>query len=273
MYLQHVLEDVTGASLDSVVARETLRPLGMERAWYGESPPGARDLAAGHVPLGRAVVPFGLVFLPLFLITLTIGSVTRRVARGSWRPTPALLGSAAALAAAGATAFLYSKAANSRLVPFFVLSFVVLALLCLGIGRVIGIFAFARMLLLPVPHGAPPQGNAASSLRASAGDLALLAIELGRPTQLDSTLAREMLADQSKAAEHLRWGLGVGLQRAPGADAVFSWGRNPAVRGALVFYPEAGAGVVVLANGGTAGDAVAEVALRAIGGPSYWADE
>jgi len=30
---------------------------------------------------------------------------------------------------------------------------------------------------------------------------------------------------------------------------------------------------LVLANGGTAGDAVAEVALRAVGGPSYWADE
>jgi hypothetical protein len=31
--------------------------------------------------------------------------------------------------------------------------------------------------------------------------------------------------------------------------------------------------VVVLANSGTAGDAVADVALRALGGPSYWVKE
>jgi hypothetical protein len=143
----------------------------------------------------------------------------------------------------------------------------------LVVAAAVGIFSLARLQPLPVPHGAPANGNAASSLRASAGDLARFAIELGRPTLLDSTLAREMLAEQSKAGEHIGWGLGVALQRAPEADAVFHWGRNPAVRGALVFYPGAGTGVVVLANGGTAGDAVAEVALRAIGGPSYWAEE
>jgi hypothetical protein len=40
-----------------------------------------------------------------------------------------------------------------------------------------------------------------------------------------------------------------------------------------VYYPGAGIGVVVLANGGTAGDAVGEIALRAIGGPAYWVEE
>lgn len=54
---------------------------------------------------------------------------------------------------------------------------------------------------------------------------------------------------------------------------MFHWGSNPAARGALVYYPEAGVGVVVLANSGTARDAVAEVALRAVGGPSYWVNE
>jgi hypothetical protein len=40
-----------------------------------------------------------------------------------------------------------------------------------------------------------------------------------------------------------------------------------------VYYPDAGIGVVVLANSGTAGDAVGEIALRAVGGPVYWIEE
>jgi CubicO group peptidase (beta-lactamase class C family) len=291
MYLQYVLEHRRGASLDSVVWRETFRPLGMQRAWFGTGAPGNDDVADGHVPLGRVVAPFGIVFLPLWLAAVAAASVIRRVMRGRWRPTSVILAGTAALAAACTTAFLYSQAANPRLVPYFVLTFAHFAAASVGLGRLLGagrlrplrtpitaavaagIFALARFFPLPAPHGTPPGGNAASSLRASAGDLALLAIELGRPRLLDSTLAREMLADQSRAAEHLWWGLGVGVQRASGADAVFHWGRNPSARGALVFYPDAGTGVVVLANGGTAGDAVAEVALRAIGGPPYWADE
>jgi CubicO group peptidase (beta-lactamase class C family) len=74
-------------------------------------------------------------------------------------------------------------------------------------------------------------------------------------------------------SEHLSWGYGVGIQRAPSGNAIFHWGRNPAVRSAMVYYPGAGIGVVVLANSGTAGDAVGEIALRAVGGPAYWIEE
>jgi hypothetical protein len=41
----------------------------------------------------------------------------------------------------------------------------------------------------------------------------------------------------------------------------------------MVIYPESGSGIVILANSGTAGDAGADIALRALGGPSYWAEE
>jgi CubicO group peptidase (beta-lactamase class C family) len=291
MYLQHVLQVRGGGPLDSVVARETFRPLGIERAWYGDAAGADDDVAYGHMTLGRAVMPFGLVFFPLVGLGLLLGAAVRRALSGRWRPTKGIRLGAVLLAAAGGTAFLYAKAANPRLVPYFVLVFAFVALLCLIAGEVVGggrrrmlripatvaaalaIFWFARTVRLPVPHGASPEGSAASSLRAGAADLALLAVELGRPTLLDSTVGRELLADQSKAAEHIAWGLGVAIQRAPGADAVFHWGRSPAARSAMVYYPATGTGIVVLANEGDATKAVREVALLAIGGPSYWAEE
>lgn len=291
MYLQHVLELHTGSSLDSVVAGETFAPLGITRAWFGSLPEGTENVASGHVPLGRAVAPFGIVFLPLWVLALVIGSVAARLAHGRWRPGRVAHAIGLTAAAIGTTAFLYSKAANTRVVPFFVLAFVVFALACLavaglpGLGRrrwvrvllvpatAVVLFALARLTPIPVPHATAPAGNAASSLRATAGGLARLVIELGRPALLDSTTASELRREQAKISEHIAWGLGIGLQRAARADAVFHWGRNPAARAAMVYYPDAGTGVVVLANSGTAGDAVAEIALRAIGGPSYWAEE
>jgi hypothetical protein len=41
----------------------------------------------------------------------------------------------------------------------------------------------------------------------------------------------------------------------------------------MVYYPSIGIGVVVLANDGWAGDEVADIAIKAIGGPRFWADE
>ncbi len=68
MCLQQVLEQVGGAPLDSVVARESLRPFGIERLWFGAGPAG-RDRGALHDPvpvLARGESSAGAVLHPGF---------------------------------------------------------------------------------------------------------------------------------------------------------------------------------------------------------------
>jgi len=279
MYLQRVLESAGAAPLDSVVARETLRPMGLGRMWFARGPADPGSVALGHIPLGRAVAPFGIVFLPLLLAALAIAAVATRARWKRWRLSHRALVIAACGATVGTIAFLFSQAANPWLMPFFILVFaaflglaVALALLVPRIPRAISasvifvaLYLAGRDLPVPVP-AVPGKANAASSLHATAGDLARFLIAVA-----DSSAG--MARPQVSASDHLSWGLGIGVQRGVPGEAVFHWGRNPAVRSAMVYYPASGTGVVVLANGGTAGDAVAEIALRAIGGPAYWAEE
>jgi CubicO group peptidase (beta-lactamase class C family) len=280
MYLQEVLESVGKAPLDSVVARETLRPMGLERVWFGRGPADPGSVAWGHIPLGRAVAPFGIVFLPLSLVVLAASSLLSRIRRQWWRLSRREAWAGTAGAAAGATAFLFSKAANPWLVPFFVLGFAACVGLAVALANLLprkiprtltaaalfaALYLAGRRFPVPVP-AIPRDPNAASSLHATAGELARFLVAAAN----DSAAMRE---PRVPASEHLSWGYGVGVQRWVSGNAIFHWGSNPAVQAAMIYYPDAGAGVVVLANGGTAGDAVGEVALRAVGGPTYWIEE
>ena len=149
-----------------MVERETFRPLGISGSRFGAGPVSDLPAAMGHIPVGRAVAPFGIVFLPLVAAAADVLWPARRLRGRGWIAT---------VIAAGATiAFLFSRAANPRMVPFRP-----------------GLRSLRRA---PVPDGTAAGGNAASSLRASAGGLARFLVELSRPSLLEPALAVELRA-------------------------------------------------------------------------------
>ena len=295
MYLQHVLEQNSGESLDAISQRETFEPFGMTSSWFGSDAKLADAHGHGHVMAGRAIVPFGIVFVPLAALAILVNFAMSRIITGAWGLSRrmALLG--AGVGAAAAALFLVVKASDPRQVPFFVAVFAVYVIAfaapAWAISRLIsanakpGIatvlrpvtyLATAGILLgvlagqpIPVPDVTRPQGNAASSLHSTPVDVAKLALGLGG----SSAAATQMRAPQVSVSEHLRWGLGVGIQESEAGRALFHWGRNPSIRSAFVFYPEQGIGAVVIVNLGDVGEAAEEIISRAIGGPNYWATE
>ena len=295
MYLQHALQSMNGESLDAIVNRETFEPFGMTQSWFGSEARTADAHGRGHVMAGRAIVPFGIVFLPLAALALLVLIAVTRVVSGNWRLSRRLMLLALAVGAAGAALFLVVKASDPRQVPFFVAVFLVYVIAftapAWAISRVISANAEPRIALvlkpvtylaaagiilallagqpIPVPDVSRPHGNAASSLHSTPVDVAKMALGLGG----DSAAATQMTAPQVKVSEHLRWGLGVGIQESDIGRAIFHWGRNPAVRSAFVYYPEHGVGAVVIVNLGDVGEAAEEIISRAIGGPNYWATE
>ena len=300
MYLQEVLEEITEAPLDSLAGRELFRPHGMA-SWFGRNSPTPQLDGHGHIPLLRAIIPFGIVFGALAIVLYIIALCMSRIVRKRWRVPRVGTLLFLIIAAAVAVWFLMTKASDPRMVPFFVIAFLSFTALTVLPGLLMSVFLLRRRIVrvrharivgpvlvvvsimliglplldqpIPVPKVTGPNGNAASSLKSTAGDVGRLAIALAQPRNLSAELAEEMISPQVEVSEHLRWGLGVGIQESSVGPALFHWGRNPAVRAAFVIYPETGVGAAVLINLGDVGEAAAEIIPRAIGGPLYWAEE
>jgi hypothetical protein len=235
------------------------------------------------------------------LLGMILAASGTRVLQGTWiLPTSARY-TVVALAAAGTIVFLLVRASTRDMIPFFVASFCVFAALALGLVALIeavfkriltvsqrlilplriglafvvltSLFLVTQDVRIPVPDVSPASGNAASSLKSSAGDLGRFLIACGSPQGLSAELAHAFTQPQVTVSEHIAWGLGIGIQNSGQGAALFHWGRNPSVRATMVYYPSIGIGVVVLANDGWAGDEVADIAIKAIGGTRFWADE
>jgi hypothetical protein len=290
MVLQQLLEADRPGSLDAVTDSLVLEPLGMRSSWYGRA---ARESARayGHIALGRAVLPFALVFAPLFLALLAVAAVARRVSRGPWRPPP--IGVAVALpAAAGATMwFLQSRAAApGAALTFTLFGLGSLALLAVvfaaahawagsraraarvAIGTAAGLVMAVGLApqQVPLPDLASKEGNAASSLRTSARDLGRFLEELSLPRLLTASTATEYGGRHVALDSAVAWGLGIGVQTDINGKALFHWGSNPAARSFLLCYPVRGRGIAVLANGDLSRAGVVRIVEAALGGGTAW---
>ncbi|HET7839234.1 MAG TPA: serine hydrolase domain-containing protein [Rectinemataceae bacterium] len=112
--------------------------------------------------------------------------------------------------------------------------------------------------------------SAASSLRSSAGELALFFEELLSPRFLSSGLAKAMLSDAVRIDGHYSWGLGIGIQHAEGSTAIWHWGNNADVYHSLALcFLEEGTGIVVMTKGKQGPLLYQDLAHYALGG-SYF---
>lgn len=137
--------------------------------------------------------------------------------------------------------------------------------LCLAI-----LLWFSLDFPVPVPNWFPKEGNVASSMRATAEDLAHFLIELAAPQHLDMDLIDRMRTPQVTVDEHISWGLGIGIQHSVHGESLWHWGSNPGSKSVMVIYPAQCNGVVVLANSWNGSNFVFEIAGRALGGKTYW---
>jgi CubicO group peptidase (beta-lactamase class C family) len=299
LYLQAVLEEVTGQPMDELAREMVFEPLGMHSSSFLSHAGTAPSMANGHL---HALAP-GLLFVVPFALALIlvglIGLVIVRLRTGQWRPSrravliilvaafvlalvPAVaffVGSglpefawlfvlcAVALAALFALGFLAARAVIVRLLPGrrrlqAVLMIVWSTAMVVALGLLAG-----RMHNLPVPRGLSPNASAAGSFRATASDLATFLIELAEPQLLTPETAAQLRSSQAELSPDLYWGLGPGIQHSQQGDAIWQWGQHLHFQSVMIVYPEQGMGVVVCTNNDLFSPEVAiEIAHRALGG-------
>ena len=297
-YLQAVIEQVTGQSLEDIAQEMVFVPLGMSSSSFVNPTEITPRTANGHV---RAFVPALLFTVPFVASLVIVGLLfisALRIRTGQWQPTRWMVIGACAVA------FVLS------LLPAFVLlgdigwlEFAWLIALCgliLAIAFALAFFAGRVIILrlsperpgkltalaivlsvlivvvlacsqaksnLPVPKWPATHADAAGSVRATVGDMAAFLIELSNPQYLSAEMATQLRTSQARLNSDLSWGLGLGIQHSQQGDALWQWGQHIDFQSVMMIYPEHGFGVVVCTNNDLLNPDVAiEIAHRALGG-------
>jgi CubicO group peptidase (beta-lactamase class C family) len=299
LYLQAVIEEVTGQSLEHVAQEMVFGPLGMSSSSFVVGAGREARPVNGHV---HAVVPV-LVFAVLYVVSTVIvgllGVPILRIRTGRWRPRRrmAIGVFAVAFVLSLVAAFVLLGSADlpefGWLVVLVGLASAVAFALAFLAGRVIirrlgaqrrrlqvaAMIAWSGLILVglalgasgitnsPVPQPSRVEASAAGSVRATAGNMATFLSELSDPQHLSPEMAAKLRTSQVKLTSDMSWGLGPGIQHSRQGDALWQWGQHLHFQSVMIIYPDHGFGVVVCTNNDLLNPDVAiEVAGRALGG-------
>lgn len=292
MVLQELIEGKTGRPFDATAQAQLFVPLGMGRSWFETPTAAATSIAPPHVTLTFALAPFSIVAAGAFVVLTLIAFAVQRLVVGSWRLRRATWLVVVALTVLAGLVVLYQFSGSWQLtlwfagVPMLLLA-ATAAIAALG-ARVFGrdrvtrggivalvlLLAAAAVVLrgetrlpLPVQTGG---ANAASSLYASAGDLAAFMIELARPSLGDAGATTAMTTALERIDDVASWGLGIGVERHARGRDLWQWGSNPGAKSLMIVSPEIGDGVVILTNGESDGELTRRLASRILGREGCW---
>jgi CubicO group peptidase (beta-lactamase class C family) len=298
-YLQAVIEQVTGQSLEQLAQEMVFTPLGMSSSSFVNRPEFIPRTANGHL---HAIVP-AILFTALYLVSLVIvgfiGLVILRIRTGQWRPSSrqvicalitayplSLLPAFILLGEINFSEFAWLTAIYGLfMIVFFTLLYLAGRFIIVRITsqrplarRILAIVWVVLILVtlvlitnyqtnLPAPRWPRTEADAGGSMRATAGDMGTFLIELADPQLLSNDTAVEMRSSQIKLSSDLSWGLGPGIQHSQQGDALWQWGQHIDFQSIMIIYPEQNFGVVVCTNTDLLNpDVAVEIAHRALGG-------
>jgi CubicO group peptidase (beta-lactamase class C family) len=297
-YLQAVIEQVTGQSLEDIAQEMVFVPLGMSSSSFVNPTEITPRTANGHV---RAFVPallFTVPFVASLVIVGLLGLFILRIRTGQWRPARWMVIGACAVAfvlslllafvllgeigwpefawlialcglilpIAFASAFFAGRAIILRLSPERPRKLAALTIV-LSVLIVVVLACSQANSNLAVPRWPATHADAAGSVRATVGDMAAFLIELSSPRHLNAETATQLQTSQVRLSSDLSWGLGPGIQHSQQGDALWQWGQHFDFQSVMIIYPEHGFGIVVCTNNDLLNPNVAvEIAHRALGG-------
>lgn len=300
LYLQSVLEQVTGLSLENLARDLLFVPLGMTSSSYVNRMDLTPRTANGHLWAVVPVIILAVLNLLVLVLIAIPGWLVVRLWTGRWRPSGRIVSGwvLAASIVSLLAVFLFFRHIDwlefawlFALCGFVVVAVPTLAVLAARVSlracgqlrswaravltascallAIIGLLLIAFTIRnLPVPRWPAVSPSAAGSVRATAADMATFLIELADPKLLGPETARQLQTTQIRLTSDLSWGLGPGILHGLEGKALWQWGQHIDFQSVMVIYPEHGLGVVVLTNSDLLNPDVAiGVAHQALGVP------
>ncbi len=302
LYVQEVIEQLTGNSLEKTAQEYVFNPLVMSSSSFVNETSVMNHIANGHMHYTLPLLAFLIPFIIILVIVSIISLIANRIIKRSWRlsrqisvivfvisfvltesllylfigkPFPNLIWANIICAIVFLSSLILLYLLFRRLITFLlpIRQKRVLTATLSSIWMLIIIVIFlkiANSINGPIPKNNSIDASAIGSLRASAPDLATFLIELANPRYLSEDIASQIDSTQVNINQDFSWGLGVGIQHSMYGNAIWQNGITFGYRSVIVIYPGEGHGVVVLTNIESGLPVAYDIAERALGGKAQW---
>lgn len=280
IYLQNVIENASGMTLDQAASKYVFDPMGMEHSTFESA-----DTITPYMNLSNAVLYSMLVFVLSFIVLLVIVSIIGKVTKHKLYSFKA--GYAGSYIASGVinAVFLLFFFVSKVFVLFLIIFAVMGSVLLLTrkktklfvasapvIMAVTFILGFALPVSVPVTRDViAKEANCAYSFKSTPEDMALFCNGLMECYNDPEDICRQMFAPAVNVDNENMWGLGIAIESdAEGATTYWHSGINPGFQSLYVLCPEENKYVVVLTNSDNGLDFAIETASAFLGFEGTW---
>jgi CubicO group peptidase (beta-lactamase class C family) len=306
LYLQHVMEAVSGAPFEQVMDERVFKPLGMDASSYVRGSDHA-PLARGYVPVGFLLTSFYLPFAIAFIVIvvllwgLSYSALQRRVEPVDmiWPAVGGLffavgmvwwgLGAGLAFFVIGVSVF-YALGVAALGGFIYYLGYIagiarsregvidrgrgrpesVVAAVAVVLALLASVPIYNRVLRVPVWPFLHESVSAATSFRTTAPDMARFMIEIVDGTRMGDEMHRRMLGERVPVGGPFFWCLGLGIRDDKANETLWARGSATGFESLMVMDPSRRSGVVVLTNSREGAALAQEIARNVLGLEAVW---
>lgn len=258
IYLQSVIESVSGLSMEQAAEEYVFKPLGMQNSTFEKA-----KTVVPYMSLSSAILFSLLIFIVVFCILFLLGAFIGRVTKFQYYSLRISFIVAALVAFVINALFLLFIFLSKVLVVFLVF-FIIVCLLTFLTRKsrkvfyailpvftvLVIVFSLAVPITIPVTNDIiAKKANCAYSLKSTSSDMALFCDELLKQYNGSNEIMKGMFRSAINIDGTNGWGLGIAIeQESQNKNTYWHSGMNPGFQSLIVLYPEQNKYTIVLTN-------------------------
>jgi CubicO group peptidase (beta-lactamase class C family) len=279
IYLQSVIENVTGMTMEQAARHYVFEPLGMNNSTFEDT-----ETITPYMNLSSAVLYALAIFLATFIVLLSIVSIIGKITKFRFYSFKKGLLICIAIASVANVAFLLFVFVSKVVIVFFAY-LLILGLVLLFtrknnkifyasmpvITAIILILGFAIPAHIPVTNDLiAKEANCAYTLKSTSEDMTLFCGELVWQYNDGNEIMQEMFTRTVDIDDVNSWGLGIAIESRNGGETYWHSGINPGFQSLLVLYPQQDKYIVVLTGSDNGLDFAKDVVRNYLGIDGIW---
>lgn len=279
IYLQSVIENASGMTVDQAADKYVFGPLGMHNSTFESA-----DTITPYMNLSSALLYALAMFVISFAVLFAAGGITGKLTGFRFYSLKtALIISFAAAGVINALFLLFFFI--SKVLLLFVACFVIMAAsLCITRKTRLMYFSvpvltclilasgFVIPVSIPVTNDITAKdANCAYTFKSTSEDMSLFCCELMNRAKTQDDFYNVMFEPAVTINETNSWGLGIAIENTNGSATTY-WhsGINPGFQSLYVLYPEQDRFVIILTNSDNGLDYAKEIAREHLGVDGVW---